>query len=312
MGLKSHTSQASKTKIIELGVVNHSWGTKSIAGGRCCWIKTCREEKVVMRVLDVDLGVGASTIYSAPPPSFGYETLELLKFWEINNEEGNLGSSCKGRRLEIALRNEAGDEEAYARNKRCRLGLIDHALSHGKSPLTMFSQCLISREEEEGEMGSRQGQPKHQNKFAWVPNAGVKINETEVGGRFRPLSEITGVCHLCREQIAWKRKYGKYKKLTKPTKCQKCTKRNVRQAYHKCCLVAKVQDHPKRLVLEVSHHLGQNVVRTIAMDGTEGLVRGRRVLNTGGPITVPVGRETLGRIMNVLGEPIDERGKIGK
>jgi F-type H+-transporting ATPase subunit beta len=48
----------------------------------------------------------------------------------------------------------------------------------------------------------------------------------------------------------------------------------------------EVQDHPTRLVLEVSHHLGQNVVRTIAMDGTEGLVRGRKVLNTGAPITV--------------------------
>ncbi|KAG2327511.1 hypothetical protein Bca52824_010239 [Brassica carinata] len=48
----------------------------------------------------------------------------------------------------------------------------------------------------------------------------------------------------------------------------------------------QVQDHPKRLVLEVSHHLGQNVVRTIAMDGMEGLVRGRRVLNTGAPITI--------------------------
>ncbi|CAD5331195.1 unnamed protein product [Arabidopsis thaliana] len=72
----------------------------------------------------------------------------------------------------------------------------------------------------------------------------------------------------------------------------------------------EVQDHPTRLVLEVSHHLGQNVVRTIAMDGTEGLVRGRKVLNTGAPITVPVGRATLGRIMNVLGEPIDERGEI--
>ena len=50
----------------------------------------------------------------------------------------------------------------------------------------------------------------------------------------------------------------------------------------------EVQDHPTRLVLEVSHHLGQNVVRTIAMDGTEGLVRGRRVLNTGAPITVSI------------------------
>ncbi|MCL7048905.1 hypothetical protein MKW94_005809, partial [Papaver nudicaule] len=52
------------------------------------------------------------------------------------------------------------------------------------------------------------------------------------------------------------------------------------------------------------------MVRTIAMDGTEGLVRGQRVLNTGSPITVPVGRATLGRIMNVIGEAIDEKGDI--
>jgi len=52
------------------------------------------------------------------------------------------------------------------------------------------------------------------------------------------------------------------------------------------------------------------MVRTIAMDGTEGLVRGQRVLNTGSPITVHVGRATLGRIMNVIGEPIDEKGHI--
>ncbi|KAK4765418.1 hypothetical protein SAY86_026508 [Trapa natans] len=72
----------------------------------------------------------------------------------------------------------------------------------------------------------------------------------------------------------------------------------------------EVQDHSIRLVLEVAQHLGENVVRTIAMDGTEGLVRGQRVLNTGSPITVPVGRATLGRIVNVIGEPIDERGDI--
>ena len=55
---------------------------------------------------------------------------------------------------------------------------------------------------------------------------------------------------------------------------------------------------------------GENVVRTIAMDGTEGLIRGQKVLDTGGPINIPVGPETLGRIMNVIGEPIDERGPI--
>ncbi|RVX12648.1 ATP synthase subunit beta, mitochondrial [Vitis vinifera] len=72
----------------------------------------------------------------------------------------------------------------------------------------------------------------------------------------------------------------------------------------------EVLDNSIRLVLEVAQHLGENMVRTIAMDGTEGLVRGQRVLNTGSPITVPVGRATLGRIINVIGEPIDERGEI--
>lgn len=76
---------------------------------------------------------------------------------------------------------------------------------------------------------------RHQNKFAWKPNLGVKINETEVGGRFRPLSDITGVCPRCKEQIEWKRRYGKYKTLTEPTKCQRCTKRAVRQSHHKLC-----------------------------------------------------------------------------
>ncbi len=65
-----------------------------------------------------------------------------------------------------------------------------------------------------------------------------------------------------------------------------------------------------RLVLEVAQHLGQNTVRTIAMDATEGLVRGQSVTDTGAPITVPVGPETLGRIMNVIGDPIDDRGPL--
>ncbi|WP_100259343.1 F0F1 ATP synthase subunit beta [Qipengyuania seohaensis] len=65
------------------------------------------------------------------------------------------------------------------------------------------------------------------------------------------------------------------------------------------------------LVLEVAQHLGENTVRTIAMDGTDGLVRGQEVVNTGSQITVPVGPKTLGRIMNVVGAPIDERGPIG-
>ena len=65
-----------------------------------------------------------------------------------------------------------------------------------------------------------------------------------------------------------------------------------------------------RLVLEVAQHLGESTVRTVAMDSTEGLVRGTEVTDTGQAITVPVGPETLGRIMNVIGEPIDERGPI--
>lgn len=99
----------------------------------------------------------------------------------------------------------------------------------------------------------------------------------------------------------------------------------------------EVQDHSVRLVLEVAQHLGDNNVRCIAMDGTDGLVRGQKVVDTGSPIKVsssstlsrlpqqhtpvpfltcirvqvPVGRGTLGRIMNVIGEPVDECGPIG-
>ncbi|KAI3515683.1 hypothetical protein L1887_14586 [Cichorium endivia] len=72
----------------------------------------------------------------------------------------------------------------------------------------------------------------------------------------------------------------------------------------------EVMDHSIRLVLEVAQHMGENMVRTIAMDGTDGLVRGQKVLNTGSPILVPVGRPTLGRIINVIGEAIDHRGEL--
>ena len=65
-----------------------------------------------------------------------------------------------------------------------------------------------------------------------------------------------------------------------------------------------------RLVLEVAQHLGESTVRTIAMDTTEGLVRGQEVTDTGQPIAVPVGAGTLGRIMNVIGEPVDEAGPV--
>lgn len=72
----------------------------------------------------------------------------------------------------------------------------------------------------------------------------------------------------------------------------------------------EVQGTKHRLVLEVAQHLGGNNVRTIALDSTEGLVRGQDVADTGSPIMVPVGPETLGRIINVIGEPIDERGPV--
>jgi F-type H+-transporting ATPase subunit beta len=72
----------------------------------------------------------------------------------------------------------------------------------------------------------------------------------------------------------------------------------------------ETDNHGKRLVLEVAQHLGENTVRTIAMDATEGLVRGQPVTDTGRPIAVPVGNGTLGRILNVVGEPIDEKGPV--
>ncbi|MGE5147370.1 MAG: F0F1 ATP synthase subunit beta [Candidatus Eiseniibacteriota bacterium] len=71
-----------------------------------------------------------------------------------------------------------------------------------------------------------------------------------------------------------------------------------------------VEHEGKTLVLEVAQHLGENTVRTIAMDTTDGLVRGQEAADTGAPISVPVGPETLGRILNVVGEPVDERGPV--
>ena len=73
----------------------------------------------------------------------------------------------------------------------------------------------------------------------------------------------------------------------------------------------ETENHGNRLVLEVAQHLGENTVRTIAMDSTDGMTRGMEVTDTGEAICVPVGPETLGRIMNVIGEPIDERGPVG-
>ncbi|ESO04728.1 hypothetical protein HELRODRAFT_185579 [Helobdella robusta] len=72
----------------------------------------------------------------------------------------------------------------------------------------------------------------------------------------------------------------------------------------------EVENRKPRLILEVAQHLGEKTCRTIAMDGTEGLIRGQVCTDTGAPIRIPVGPETLGRIINVIGEPIDERGPV--
>src|SRR4030095_6549088 len=72
----------------------------------------------------------------------------------------------------------------------------------------------------------------------------------------------------------------------------------------------ETKNQGNRLVLEVAQHLGESTVRTIAMDVSEGLVRGQEVIDTGAPISVPVGDETLGRIINVIGDPVDEAGPV--
>jgi F-type H+-transporting ATPase subunit beta len=77
-----------------------------------------------------------------------------------------------------------------------------------------------------------------------------------------------------------------------------------------CTTNPAINDQPNNLVLEVAQHLGDDMVRCIAMDSTEGLVRGQEVTDTGQPITVPVGEKSLGRIFNVIGEPVDEMGPV--
>ena len=72
----------------------------------------------------------------------------------------------------------------------------------------------------------------------------------------------------------------------------------------------ETKNHGNRLVLEVAQHLGESTVRTVAMDSSEGLVRGQEVIDTGQPISVPVGPELLGRIINVIGDPVDEAGPV--
>src|SRR5271169_572042 len=83
-----------------------------------------------------------------------------------------------------------------------------------------------------------------------------------------------------------------------------------REAVPKIYEALRLKDGERSLTLEVQQQLGDGVVRTIAMGRSEGLSRGMKVINTGKPITVPVGSKVLGRIMDVLGHPIDERGPI--
>ena len=71
-----------------------------------------------------------------------------------------------------------------------------------------------------------------------------------------------------------------------------------------------IDDKENNLTLEVAQHLGDSVVRAIAMDSTEGLKRGQDIVDTGAPISIPVGEKTLGRIMDVIGRPVDEAGSI--
>src|SRR5712692_4709110 len=80
--------------------------------------------------------------------------------------------------------------------------------------------------------------------------------------------------------------------------------------YNALIVECKVQGQPVKLTLEVQQHLGDKTVRAISMSGTEGLKRGFEVTDSGGPISMPVGEGVMGRILNVTGEPVDERGPV--
>src|SRR5215831_15227599 len=80
--------------------------------------------------------------------------------------------------------------------------------------------------------------------------------------------------------------------------------------YNALTIDYKVQNQPTKLTLEVEQHLGDNWVRSVAMSSTEGLKRGLEVIDTGAPISMPVGEEVMGRVFDVTGNPVDERGPI--
>ncbi|HMD31707.1 MAG TPA: hypothetical protein VKG84_07340, partial [Candidatus Acidoferrales bacterium] len=83
--------------------------------------------------------------------------------------------------------------------------------------------------------------------------------------------------------------------------------------FHAVRIISEGYDVPEPidLIVEVQQHLGEGRVRTVAMEATDGMVRGMKAIDQGGPIRVPVGKETLGRVINVIGEPVDELGPIG-
>jgi F-type H+-transporting ATPase subunit beta len=85
---------------------------------------------------------------------------------------------------------------------------------------------------------------------------------------------------------------------------------NIPAIYQALTVEFTAAGRPEKLTLEVQQHLGEGVVRTIAMSTTEGLVRGMPIVDSGGPITVPVGEGVLGRIINVTGDPVDNRGPV--
>jgi F-type H+-transporting ATPase subunit beta len=102
--------------------------------------------------------------------------------------------------------------------------------------------------------------------------------------------------------------YGKIVQVIGPTVDVQFSPEELPPIYH--ALTIDLPDQKRVLTLEVSQHIGDNLVRTVAMSSTDGLVRGMKAADTGGPISVPVGDQTLGRIFNLLGDPIDEKGNV--
>ena len=106
--------------------------------------------------------------------------------------------------------------------------------------------------------------------------------------------------------------HGRIKQVIGPIVDVEFESGNLPAIYHAVKVTnSSINDKEWNLVLEVAQHLGENTVRCVSMDSTEGLVRGHPALDTGDQIQMPVGRETLGRILNVIGEPVDEAGPVG-